>query len=109
MKMIGGNTFGVLQRKTVAKNDIGETIENWTGAITILGWLDLSSGDSHTSVYDRKVQESTHIFLCDYLDLSDYDPENCRMVIDNRNYEVKLIDDPMGLHQHIEMYLKYMG
>ena len=35
--------------------------------------------------------------------------ENSRIVIDREIYEVKMYDDPMRLHEHMEIYLKYVG
>ena len=31
------------------------------------------------------------------------------MIINDSVYNIQLIDDPMGLHQHLEIYLKYIG
>ena len=134
--MIGGNISAILQIKFTNKNEIGEAEKIWVNAYSLTGWLDLSSGDSTTN-YNAKTQESTHIFLCDYdslialtddfpWDLLNFeqnyivdDPtdipfikltsDNARMIISNVVYEVQLIDDPMGMHQHLEIYLKYVG
>ena len=35
--------------------------------------------------------------------------ESTRMVADSQVYDVKLIDDPMGLHEQWEIYLAYTG
>lgn len=107
--MIGGNTTAILQGRTSAKNKIGENVPDWKTIQAITGFLDLENGDSKYTVYDAKIQESTHYFICDYVDLSAYSSESCRMIIDGRIYDVMLIDDPMGLHQHLEIYLKFVG
>ena len=100
------------------------------------GWLDLSGGDSKYTTYNAKIQESTHIFLCDYQTFKglsgewvwdtlnfisgeistltsdkkvDVTSENARMLIDGLIYQIMLIDDPMNLHQHLEIYLKFVG
>ena len=31
------------------------------------------------------------------------------LMVDDRTYEVLLIDDPMGLHEHLEVYLRAVG
>lgn len=105
--MIGGNTEAIVQIKLTDKNEIGETEETWLNHDSLVGWLDLSNGDS-SSTYNAKIQESTHLFICDYKSLS-FTSENARFLIDGHVYEVKLIDDPMGMHQHLEIYLKYIG
>ena len=136
--MIGGNTKGVLQVKNTTKNKIGEHVPTWHDVIELTGFLDLQAGDSKWSTYGAKIQESTHIFICDYklvpgvkdfriagdyLDYAyDYDidytsegkvirvkAETTQIVIDSLVYDVLLIDDPMNLHKHLEIYLKFTG
>lgn len=109
MNGIGGNITAELQKKTSKKNSIGEHVPGWQTVETITGFLDLQSGDSKYTTFSAKIQDSTHVFVGDYVDLSAYDPENCRMLIGGKIYDVMLIDDPMELHEQIEIYLKYTG
>ena len=107
--MIGGNTEALLQRKTGSTyNHIGEQMHEWSDYHRFeSGWLDLSAGDSkHT--YNAKLQESTHIFITDYAAI-DSKANDKRMVINGTEYDVLLIDDPMELHEQLEIYLKYVG
>lgn len=106
--MLGGNIEAVLQMKSGSEtNHIGEKIQVWTDVQPLWGWLDLSNGDSKYT-YDAKLQESTHIFITDYTPI-DRKPNDKRLVVNGVVYEVLLIDDPMELHQHLEIYLKFMG
>lgn len=109
--MIGGNVTATIQAYSgVTTNAIGETTPNWRNVQTLRGWLDLSSGESRYSTYTAKVQESTHIFLCDYAPLhASVKAEQSRMLIDGKRYDIMLIDNPMGMNQHYEIYLKYTG
>lgn len=109
--MIGGNIKAVLQTKTIEKTDIGEAVSHWSDSVSLLGWLDLSNGDSKHTAFYAKIQESTHIFICDYKDLSPYGitAENCRMLINGLVYEILLIDNPMELNRQLEIYLKFVG
>ncbi len=109
--MIGrGNAELCLQAKGEAKqNGIGERIPSWRNEAVLTGWLDLSSGDSSYAVYDAKIQESTHVFVCGYADLGGVAAEECRAVIDGSRYDVVLVDDPLGMHRQLEIYLKYTG
>ena len=66
------------------------------------------SGDSNYD-YKAKIEDSTHIFICDYVDLSTVDIEKSRALIDNRVFDIKYIDNPMELNQHLEIYLKLIG
>lgn len=108
--MIGGNTIAQMQRLTVHKNEVGEQVKDWGRVMELTGWLDLSSGDSKYLTYNAKVQESTHIFICDYVKIPDnVTAENSRFMTDGKNFDIMLIDDPMGMHKQLEIYLKYTG
>lgn len=106
--MIGGNIEAILQRKNGSTiNEIGERIHKWSDVQKLWGWLDLSTGDSKYT-YDTKLQESTHIFICDHV-VVDRLANDKRLVVNGLIYDVLLIDDPMELHQQLEIYLKYVG
>lgn len=110
MANIGGNIIGVLQTKTSEKNKIGEKIHTWAEAFTVKGWLDLQSGGKDRVNFMTKLEESTHLFLCDYHSgiyaLADVDT---RMIIKGFVYEVLLIDNPAEMDEHLEIYLKKVG
>nr|DAZ05654.1 MAG TPA: head tail adaptor [Caudoviricetes sp.] len=134
---IGGNKWALLQVKDKgAKNGIGAYEAKWTDCTSILGWLDLNTGDSKHTTFNTKVQESTHYFLCDFTNLKalsakwvwnpfnfltgvidkdeqeeivDITSDNARMVIDGMVYEILLIDNPMNLNEHLEIYLRFIG
>lgn len=107
--MIGGNTKAVLRQISgTAVNAIGEAITQWEDIQTMTGFLDLSGGDSRYSTYDTKLQESTHVFICDFVEI-DRKPNNKRLVVNGVEYDILLIDDPMELHQHLEIMLKMVG
>lgn len=116
---IGGNIQALLQVKRTTKNEIGACEAAWIDCISISGWLDLSSGDSKHTTFFAKVQESTHIFLCDYQNLknqpmgeeefTDITSDNARMVVNGDVYEILLIDDPMNMNDHLEIYLRFIG
>lgn len=106
--MIGGNVEAIVQQKNgFTMNEIGERIPAWVDLQTLNGWLDLSSGESKYT-YNTKLQESTHMFLCDFVPI-DRSADDKRMIINGLTYDVKLIDDPMELHQHLEIYLRFVG
>lgn len=112
MRGIGGNIKATVQIGAATKNEIGENVLIWTDVQTIKGWLDLQSGDSKYSTYHTKLQESTHIFIADYVALnSRITAENSRMVINGKVYDILLIDNPMelGSGSQLEFYLKFTG
>lgn len=107
--MIGGNLEATIQVKLVTDNDIGEPVDNWADFITIKGWLDLSSGTS-TYSHKTKTEESSHVFIADYnKTVRDLFPAKCRLIINERVYQVTFIDDPMEIHDHLEIFLKLVG
>lgn len=135
--MIGGNITALIQVKDKGKkNAIGEREHEWIDVIDLLGWLDYQSGQNSYSTYDAKVQETTHVFICSFLNCKqlskkwvwnsfnfingiiksisqdekvDLTSENARMIMNGNIYQILLIDDPMGMHQHLEIYLKFVG
>lgn len=112
MKGIGGNIKAVIQTYTGTKNEIGEQVKSWTDRQTLKGWLDLQSGEARYSTYNAKIQESTHIFIADYVPLAaGIQAENSRMTINGKRYDILLIDNPMemGSGSQLEIYLKFTG
>lgn len=107
MKKIGGNISATVQMKQTQRNSLGETVTKFKDFKTLTGYLDYISGESSTSAFNAKIEDSTHIFFCDYTELPE--ENNVCFVIKNKIYEVKLIDVPMGINHHMEIYLKYVG
>lgn len=134
---VGGNLYALLQVKGEGtKNSIGAYEYDWIDCTSLLGWLDLSTGDSKHTTFNAKVQESTHIFLCDFTSLKslstkwvwnpfsfltgiinteeqesvvDVASDNARMVIQGLVYDILLIDNPMNMNEHLEIYLRFIG
>lgn len=118
MAIIGGTIIGTIQVATASKNAIGEAEKKWENRFFPNGFLDLQNGDSKYSTNKAKVEESTHIFLCGFnsniYSLSIPDPEtktvpNVRMIIKGMVYDVLLIDNPMEMDEHLEIYLRKVG
>ena len=118
--MIGGNTTGILQIQAGhTRNEVGARVPKWHDVVELEGFIDLQSGSSPYTTYNAKIQESTHVFVCDYVPIPDtleVDGQivqvcagNARMVANSQRYDVMLIDDPMGLHKQLEIFLKFTG
>lgn len=107
--MVGGNKTIQIQTKAVSVNAIGEQVKSWATQLSLTGFLDYTGGDSKYTTYDAKMQESTHIFICDYQDLGSISADNSRVLINSKVYDIMLIDNPMGLNKHLEIYLKFVG
>lgn len=108
--MIGGNTSAEIQVETITRNEIGEAVPKWQTVQTIVGWLDLMSGNAKIEAYSAKIQESTHIFIADYVDLdAQITAENSRMIVNKKVYQITLLDNPMEMNRQWEIFLKYTG
>lgn len=125
MANIGGNISGIFQVKTVqtdedgkiVKNEIGEAVRDWGESARAVGWLGLQNGDSKYSNFNAKIEESTHVFLCDYDDelyaLSLPDESGAaldvRAIFKGVVYDVLLIDNPDEMDEQLEIYLRRVG
>lgn len=112
MKGIGGNTNAIIQVCTVNRNEIGESVKTWADVQSIRGWLDLQGGDSKCQAFHAKIQESTHIFIADYVPLdSRITAEQSRLIVNGKRYDILLIDNPMemGSGSQLEIYLRFTG
>lgn len=108
--MIGGNINATIQISATEKNYIGESVKSWIDVQILFGWLDFMSGDARYSNYNAKIQESTHVFICDYVKLdSKITSENSRMIVNGYIYDITMIDNPMELNEHLEIFLAYTG
>lgn len=102
---IGGNITASIQSRETNKNELGEDVVFYKTTKKIKGWLDYSSGQTKYETYKAPVEDSTHVFITDYKKQLKAD----RLLINGKNYDVLLIDDPMELHKHIEIFLRYIG
>lgn len=118
MARIGGNIYGEIQTNEAQKgengeiitNEIGESVNEWRTAFKPLGWLGFASGEKKYSSYNAKVEESTHIFLCDFsADIYALADRDSRMIIKGFVYDVLLIDNPDEMDAQLEIYLKRVG
>lgn len=111
MANIGGNISAVLKIKASGgKNSIGEAVNSWEDAFTLVGWLGLQNGENKRATFNAKIEESTHVFLCDYnagvYALADKDT---RLILKGNMYDVLLIDNPDELDEQLEIYLRKVG
>lgn len=105
--MIGGNMVASLQVKRKIKNELGEVVNDFQTVQTLTGWLDFTGGNAdYKSKYKGKLEETTHVFMCDYTDIP-YKAADCRLIVNCEVFDVLLIDNPMNLNKHLEILLKY--
>jgi len=110
MRGIGGNTEALIQVSSITSNAIGEQVKQWQDVQRIKGWLDLSGGETRYTTFNAKIQESSHVFVADYVPLDKrIEAETARAIIAGKQYDITLIDNPMGLNAQLEIHLKYTG
>lgn len=111
MANVGGNITGIIQTKAKSGTDsIGSAVMTWMDAFSHPGWLGLQSGDSKRTNFNAKLEESTHVFLCDYHPgIYKLAGQDTRMVIKGFVYDVLLIDNPDEMDEQLEIYLKKVG
>ena len=106
--MIGGNIDLVLKQKGTVKNGIGENVMSWIDYKTIHGFLDFSTEATGRTNYNSKIVDSDHVFICDYVEINKPIIE-LKAYCNNKEFDITYIDDPMNLHKHLEIFLKYIG
>lgn len=110
MANIGGNITATIQTKTTGKNEIGEAVHTWADAFSSVGWLGMQSGEKRRATFSAKIEESSHVFLCDFhpgiYALADQDT---RMIIKGIMYDVTFIDNPDEMDEQLEIYLHRVG
>ncbi|WP_165006000.1 MULTISPECIES: head-tail adaptor protein [unclassified Enterococcus] len=100
--------FRIQQLSEQIPDHIGGLSDSWEEYAVIDGYLDFLSGDDGQLMQNAFVEESTHIVVT-----TEYTAgiTNAMKLIDeeNRWYEITLADDPLNLHHHNELYLKFSG
>lgn len=118
MANIGGNINATIQLKITQKDEAGNTIKNsigeaqtvWEETDVLVGWLGLQSGDSKYNIHSAKLEESTHVFVCDFsADVYALAAKNTRLICKGMMYDVLLIDNPDEMDEQLEIYLRKVG
>lgn len=104
-------TPAVIQKKGEAKlNKIGSRETEWVDSITIFGVLGGQSGDSKYTNFNAKIEESTHVYICDFdSEVYALADDNVRCIIKGKTYDVLWIDNPDELDIQLEIYLRLVG
>lgn len=115
MFKIGGNTVCELKIKSgCEENEIGERISTEILYYTLNGYIDYINGDSKYTIFNTKMQESTHVFICDFVELPllndrKVNATDLKAYINGDVYDVTILDNPMELNEQLEIYLKFVG
>jgi SPP1 family predicted phage head-tail adaptor len=97
-----------IQEVTQVPDGIGNFTETWDDLYTVYGYLDLVNGTDLAGAQNAFVEESTHLLVIPTYQSGVTDKMR---VVDGqgRYYHVNYVDDPVGVHHHLELYLTYGG
>ncbi len=110
LREIKGNITAVIQTSETVKNNIGESVPSWSDIKSFSGFLSLQNGDSKYQNFNAKIEESTHVFLCEYdSEIYALADRNTRLICKGRFYDVLLIDNPDERDEQLEIYLRFVG
>ena len=100
----------------LSKTEIDERVRNAAKYVGIPDEMllkspfDLSGGETRYTTFNAKIQESSHVFVADYVPLDKrIEAETARAIIAGKKYDITLIDNPMELNAQLEIHLKYTG
>ena len=92
-------------RKTKVPNGMGGQSETWSLFKTIDGCIRPLQGDERLSA-DKKTVIATHRLYCDY-DSSILQTD--RVVDSGKEYEIRYINDPMQMHQFLQIDMELIS
>lgn len=98
----------MIQEKQQTDDGVGGFEESWVGFKLVSGYLDLITGTDQNTLQNAFTEQSTHILI-----IPEYTNEitdKMRVIDANKRwYSITYADDPVGAHDHIEVYLTYGG
>jgi len=103
---IKGNIQGTFRRKQDVRNARGENDAIWVNVATVIGILDFNNQPQTERIkYSAKMEESTHIWFCDYFPM-DIPVHELRFYCRGHEYDVLILDEVQFQGQHYEVWLK---
>lgn len=94
-----------VERVTTVSNGFGGYTESWATHIEDYpGIIDQLNGNEFVKA-DKTFPGSTHILIGEIADIT----ENDRVIVGNKHYDIKNVDNPMNLDRHLEILLEYKG
>lgn len=94
----------MIQRYTSVSNGFGGESHTWADHLEYEGVLDQLSGNEFVKA-DKVFPGSTHILIGPVADITESD----RVIFNNKQYDVKNVDNPLNLNRHLEILLEYKG
>lgn len=106
--MFEPQSFVIQEVKGQKSDGMGGLIDDWKPVKPVSGYLDLLTGTNENALQNASVEDSTHILVIPDFTVGITDEMR---VVDStgRIYEITYSDDPVGIHHHNELYLKFGG
>ena len=99
-----------VQDYTETDDELGGITQEYQDIYIGEGYLDLLSGTNQNQLQNATIEQSTHVLICDYIEnYQSKIKDKMYVVIENRRYFITYVDDPVGAHDHLEIYLKYVN
>lgn len=98
----------MIQERQQTDDGIGGFEESWVDFKPVSGYLDLITGTNQNTLQNAFTEQSTHILVVP--EYTNGITDKMRVIDANQRwYSVTYVDDPVGIHDHIELYLTYGG
>lgn len=102
---MGPFEFEIHQEQETGKNTMDEPIIEWAKAFSVVGYLDLLTGDVAHST-NSFIEESSHVFIVFDTSLKITSDDQIYNPRTKSSYEITFVDNPMELDSHYEIYCK---
>ena len=97
-----------IKQKSQVDDNIGGFTESWDTLKDVYGYLDMLSGTDENTVQNAFTEQSTHVLIIPQYTAGIND--GTRVVDDTgRWYAITFVDDPVGVHHHLEVYCTFGG
>lgn len=93
-----------VERYVEGTDELGNPIKQWQSHLSISGVIDGISGDEK-NIGDALRVAATHVLICPVVDIIERDRVKFRGI----TYEVKWVDNPMGMNRHLEVLLEVLS
>lgn len=96
----------LIKSKKRVDDGIGGFKFSFEDFMTVQGYIDLASGTDEATKQNAAIEESTHYAIIpQYVAGITQDME----LVDEegKRYVITYVDDPMGIHHHLELYLTF--
>lgn len=97
-----------IQKYEDVQQDLGDYEATWSDLGVVDGFLDMLTGTDVNDVQNAIIEQSTHVLIV--MPIPDFViTDKMRVIFNGNYYSITYVDDPVGQHHHLEIYLTYGG